>query len=312
VCSPAHSVLIPAFNAVTFVAEAIESALAQTMSNLEVVVIDNASTDGTWSAIRKLVGRDSRVRVLLNDSNLGPVWNWRRCVTEATGETCGFLFADDILAPRFLESTLPYLKSSQVGFAYSSVKVSGDGWREPFLAYQLPAEGILPVEAYIAGHTAESVYAVPYSPACAVFRTEDLRASLGRPMAGSERFGFFAHGAGPDVRCYWDACARYPAFAHCRAPLVTFRSHQGNLSKRPDIRAAYHRAWLDWLAEGWLPGIDRRRARARAWLALRGDPRRADVVGKLEYADYARLPALVANRIISRARRAFVLPDVFA
>jgi len=266
------------------------------------VAVDNASTDGTWEVIRRYQHADARVRAFRNPTNLGPVGNWRRCAAEAAGPTCGLLFADDLLAPTFLEATLRYLEDPQVGFAYSSVTVSVEGSRERLCAYRLPEEGILPVERYIAGHTAEAAYAVPSSPACAVFRTADLRASLARAMSGAEQFGFLDHGAGPDVRCFWDACARYPTFAHCRASLVSFRSHQGNLSKRPEIRAAYHRAWLDWLSEGWLPGVDRRRARARAWLALRGDPRRAQVVGPMEPADYARLPGLLASRLLSKAR----------
>ena len=60
-------------------ADCLKSALAQTCGDLEVVVVDNASTDGTWEVCREFAPVDSRVRIFRNPENIGPVRNWQRC-----------------------------------------------------------------------------------------------------------------------------------------------------------------------------------------------------------------------------------------
>jgi len=97
------SVLIPTFNQSAIVGRAIESALAQDVTDLEVVVCDDASTDGTEEAVRPLL-RDPRLRYVRNETNLGRVANYRKLLYElARGDWVLMLDGDDYLVnPHYL------------------------------------------------------------------------------------------------------------------------------------------------------------------------------------------------------------------
>ena len=100
------STVIPVYNRQELVKPALESALAQSVEGHEIVVIDNCSTDGTWAVVQDYAKRDSRIRCLQNDRNVGPVRNWRLGIEAARGEYCHLLFSDDRLEPDFLGETL--------------------------------------------------------------------------------------------------------------------------------------------------------------------------------------------------------------
>ena len=76
--SPRVSVLVTAFNRETYIAEALESVLAQTMTDFEVIVCDDQSTDGTVRVVEQIARRDSRVRLSVNARTLGDYGNRRR------------------------------------------------------------------------------------------------------------------------------------------------------------------------------------------------------------------------------------------
>src|SRR6266508_5714193 len=82
---PSVSLLVPVFNRADLIGPCLDSALAQTMGDLEVVVVDGASTDGTWEVCLRYAEADPRVRVIRESRNSGPVRGWWRCVEEAKG-----------------------------------------------------------------------------------------------------------------------------------------------------------------------------------------------------------------------------------
>lgn len=98
---PLVSVCVPVYNARPFIAAAIESVLKQTLRDFELVIIDNASTDGTLDEVAKFT--DPRMRVLRNATNIGAEGNWNRCLEEARGKYIKILPADDLLYPSILE-----------------------------------------------------------------------------------------------------------------------------------------------------------------------------------------------------------------
>jgi glycosyltransferase involved in cell wall biosynthesis len=105
VTSPARpevSVCIPAYNAERWIARAVESALAQSHADFEVVVVDDASTDGTLERLVEL--DDARARVYANARNLGHSGNWNRSLSLARGRLIKFLCADDILYEDCIET----------------------------------------------------------------------------------------------------------------------------------------------------------------------------------------------------------------
>ena len=94
---PAVSVCIAVRNCERYIAAAIESVLGQRYDDFEVIVVDNASTDGTVGIVSSI--RDDRVRLVENPVNVGPCHNWNRSIVEARGRYVKVLGADDILYP---------------------------------------------------------------------------------------------------------------------------------------------------------------------------------------------------------------------
>lgn len=92
------SVCIPTYNCGKYISETIESILAQSFSDFELIIIDNASSDQTVSIVNSFAKKDSRIRFIVNNINLGMVENWNACLETAKGEYIKFVFADDLLA----------------------------------------------------------------------------------------------------------------------------------------------------------------------------------------------------------------------
>jgi glycosyltransferase involved in cell wall biosynthesis len=109
--TPRVSVCIPTYNGQAYLGPAIESVLAQTLTDLEVVVIDDGSTDATPDVVARL--RDPRLRYLRNERNLGPQGNWNRCLEEARGRYFKLLPHDDLLRPTCLERQVAVLEADR-------------------------------------------------------------------------------------------------------------------------------------------------------------------------------------------------------
>jgi glycosyltransferase involved in cell wall biosynthesis len=95
--APRVTIALATYNRAGYLHQAIESCLAQTFTDFELLVCDNASQDGTEAAVASF--DDARVRYLRNGQNLGMVGNWNRCLTEARGELIANLCDDDLMLP---------------------------------------------------------------------------------------------------------------------------------------------------------------------------------------------------------------------
>ncbi len=100
---PTVSICMPVYNMAGYLPQAIESALAQTYPDFEVLIADNASTDGTFEIAMQYARRDARVRVVRNDTNIGPFLNFNNCFDLARGTWLKFLCGDDWLAADCIE-----------------------------------------------------------------------------------------------------------------------------------------------------------------------------------------------------------------
>lgn len=112
--SPRVSVVIPAYNAAKYIVRAVDSALAQTMPDLEIIIVDDASTDTTADLIGQRAARDSRIRTLKNSHNSGSSASRNRSIDEARGEWIALLDADDAWAPERLERMLAEVENIDV------------------------------------------------------------------------------------------------------------------------------------------------------------------------------------------------------
>lgn len=94
--TPKISVIIPCFNAGKYIREAIDSILSQTYKNLEILLVDDGSTDDTKTIIEEYAARDSRIMAVFNEKNLGLIRTLNKSVQLATGEFIARMDADDI------------------------------------------------------------------------------------------------------------------------------------------------------------------------------------------------------------------------
>jgi glycosyltransferase involved in cell wall biosynthesis len=98
------SVCIPVYNGEAFIAAAVESVLAQTFYNFELIVLDNASTDQTADILSRF--KDERLRIVRHSSNIGATANFNAALSEARGVWIKILCADDLLYPDCLEKQM--------------------------------------------------------------------------------------------------------------------------------------------------------------------------------------------------------------
>lgn len=127
--SPLVTVAIPNYNTGTYISEAIESALAQTFQDIEVLIIDNASTDNSRAITEKWKTRDNRVIVLNYDTHVTAIQNWNRCLEHARGRYIVFLHADDRLKPNFLQASLEMFSNHpDLGYVFAEKEIiDGEG-----------------------------------------------------------------------------------------------------------------------------------------------------------------------------------------
>lgn len=104
---PVVSVLMPAFNAEKYIAQAIESILQQSFSEFELIILNDGSSDGTLGIINQF--HDLRIRLIDLEKNQGLVNARNRLVEEARGKYIAFLDADDIALPKRLKSQVEFL-----------------------------------------------------------------------------------------------------------------------------------------------------------------------------------------------------------
>lgn len=102
VAEPRVSIVIPSYQNVRYIERTVDSVLAQTFGDFELLISDHSSTDGTWEAVQRYAG-DPRVTLLRAPAGGGAVANWNRVSDAARGELIKLLPGDDVLHPECLE-----------------------------------------------------------------------------------------------------------------------------------------------------------------------------------------------------------------
>lgn len=110
---PKISLGMPVFNGENYIEPAIRSIMAQTYSDFELIIADNASQDRTEEICRRYSEKDSRIRYYRNDSNIGAARNFNLTVELAKGEFFKWAAHDDTLAPEYLKRCLEVLEQDE-------------------------------------------------------------------------------------------------------------------------------------------------------------------------------------------------------
>jgi succinoglycan biosynthesis protein ExoO len=124
------SVIIPAYNTEKYIAKAINSALFQTLTNIEVIVVDDCSTDNTMQVVQAI--KDPRLKLISNSQNLGAGEARNRAIAVAQGKWVAVLDSDDWYAPQRLEVLVELAEQKQVDFIADDSYLIEDGASTPW------------------------------------------------------------------------------------------------------------------------------------------------------------------------------------
>jgi glycosyltransferase involved in cell wall biosynthesis len=255
---PSVTIAIPTYNRLSFLRQAVDSALCQTYSNIQVVVSDNASDDGTAEFVASI--QDPRLLFLRQESNIGMLRNWNACLERATSDFFLLLSDDDYLETSAIEKLAGAMiaaeNQNKVAFAYCRTwEVDRDGVKQRIdptpPAYEEAKEYVI---AYFSGLR-------KMHPCSTLLRTADLK-EIGGYSQGSVVLAV-------DSIVWSRILMKRGLIAGVPEPLSNYRIHPGSetSSRRIDIWrndiASFTGMWSDaFLDES--PAMQRRFKRAAA------------------------------------------------
>jgi glycosyltransferase involved in cell wall biosynthesis len=218
------SVYIPSYNQMAYLAEAIESVLAQTLRPAQIIIIDDCSNDGSREIIEGYMSRHpGLIRAIYHEKNLGIAQTRTDALKAATGDLVTYVDGDDRFLPNKLETEMKALRSSNAQIAYSNVYTIDDRGNRTGLWH----DGTEPPPP--SGRVFEQVFSRRFVPNnTAIFRNELVfRSAL-------DAVGFYDE----SLELYedWDMkirlTARFPV-VYTGEPLVEYRIHGRGLHARP-------------------------------------------------------------------------------
>lgn len=222
------SILIPVYNREHIVSETIESAINQTYTNIEIIIVDNCSTDGTWGVLQNYAAKDNRIKIFQNNVNVGPVLNWKRCIDEAKGKYSKILFSDDLISENFIEETLAVF-DEETAFVLSTIKVFTSGVEKNYYE-KVEVNTVHSSSFYLQDVLLNNFYGFPVSPGCSMFRTSDLRTSLIIDIPNTLNLDFKKFGAGNDLLLFLNTALQYSKIKTTDRAVAFFRSHNDSFT----------------------------------------------------------------------------------
>ena len=120
------TIIMPSYDSEKFIIESVESVLAQTYSNWELIIVDDCSPDDSNRIITKYVDNDSRIKLIKLQKNSGPAVARNTAIEAASGRYIAFLDSDDVWLPNKLEKQIKFMQDNDLAFTYSSYKLVGE------------------------------------------------------------------------------------------------------------------------------------------------------------------------------------------
>ena len=216
------TIAIPTYNRASLLRQAIASAIAQTHSNLEILVFDNASSDETPSIIREF--DDRRIKYWCHPINIGLTANWEGALSAATGTFFLMLSDDDRLAPQAITDLLHCISGPDQGgvaFAYGACEIRDTHIAASRLSHSAP--GLESAVKYRIGYLRGQ--RINY-PSATLFRTADIR-SVG---------GYISHGKAPiDIGMAFAVSHCHPLVAYTGTTTTYYLFHPENFTSSLSI-----------------------------------------------------------------------------
>lgn len=270
---PTISVLVPTFNRAGTLEQCIGSLAAGGHDRLQVVISDNASTDGTQAIAHRLAAADPRITVIEHAANRGPLPNWRACLERASGDYVHWLWSDDWIEPGFYALLLEAMARGdrRVGLAAARVINPETGlWR---IRYSMANLGLGRDELLALGLKGLDL---PASPAAALLPIDSVRRHFTESIPVAAGLDCNRRAIGCDALMILGAILDHGGAAFRPEPLVNFRESASSISCATDPAAlGAHYAWarIAWakahrLPRAWMAYDLLRLARHRRWTAL--------------------------------------------
>lgn len=130
------SIITPTFNDAGFVLDTLKSILNQTHSNIELIVIDDCSTDNTVELIKSL--DDSRIVLLQNERNSGAAFSRNKGIKNATGDYIAFLDGDDLWYPTKIAEQLSFMLKEDIAFSCTGYRLVNSDCDSLGIFYKAP------------------------------------------------------------------------------------------------------------------------------------------------------------------------------
>lgn len=218
---PLVSICVPTYNSSRFLRDTLDSIIAQTYDNLEVIISDNASDDET-AAIANEYGVKFGFKVFVNGGNIGAFNNWNGLIELAQGKYIAIYHSDDIYEPTIIEESVALLERQPQSGLVGTLAMVIDGVGKERYLFKLPAGvalspfyGLAEVFRAVLGNSGDRIFLVTSS----VMVRRRLYTELG-PFDTSGRFG-----SAGDYEMWLRIAARYPVAVIPR-PLMRYRVHE--------------------------------------------------------------------------------------
>jgi teichuronic acid biosynthesis glycosyltransferase TuaG len=120
---PAITVITPVYNGAKYLGEAIDSVLGQSFTDFEYIIVDDCSSDSTPEILKRYALLDSRISVVKNNANLGPLVSRNNAIDRSKGDYIAFIDADDVWVPCKLKNQMSFMKKRSCSFSYTDFAI---------------------------------------------------------------------------------------------------------------------------------------------------------------------------------------------
>lgn len=243
---PAISVLVPAYQSARYLEECLTSIVNQTFTDMEVVVVDDHSSDSTLDTAADFARRDARITVHRNESNIGSRANFRRCLEMASSPLVKFVCGDDMLSPHALERLIEAAGAHPDVNLVSSRRLLID--EQGAVLGEMPSLGSQEVTTVVDGYDAGDLLLTSGlnwigEPSTVLFRAAALALDDDLYTLGSR------HPARNVDVVWWLKVLAGRRMAFVNEPLSMFRTHAGQQSLDPSLKKDLVLSWFD-IVEG--------------------------------------------------------------
>ena len=256
------SILIPTYNRARTLRRAVDSALAGGWDGeLELVVSDNASSDGSAAVLAELEARVPEMRILRQPTNVGPLGNWRACLAEARGDLVHWLWSDDWIAPGAYRAMQTAMLHERASMAICAVHIIPEGEVpvDPAAAPLGEVHHRLGDRAWVGRDLVHKLLTVRrplVSPVAALLPTTACRRVLAARIPEQGDLRCDVRAIGPDALMILEGALASERVASLDRPLAYCSAGVDSISMiESDHRLSAHYAWarLGWCRERGLP-----------------------------------------------------------